>query len=196
VFNLSTWASKQRPLKEWLTDELNQRYDVPLKLAGAWVEADAILPLLDGLDEVAAEYRNACVEKINIYRHERGLVPMAVCSRVEEYERLMDKLKLQGAVVIQPLARQTIDRYLRQVGRPLVAVRAALRDDPTLWELMDSPLLLSIVALAYKDTSVAKLRAAGTHEKRRLQLFDDYIAAMFARHGADPRYSRQQTILC
>jgi hypothetical protein len=62
-------------------------------------------------------------------------------------------------------------------------VRAALRDDPTLWELLDNPLLLSVVALAYKDTSAAKLRASGTPAERRRQLFDDYIAAWSTSRG-------------
>jgi len=39
VFNLSTWASKQQTIKAWLANELNQRYDVPQKLAQQWVEA-------------------------------------------------------------------------------------------------------------------------------------------------------------
>ena len=49
VFPLSTWAERRLPLAEWLIDELSKRYDVPLKLGRAWVEADQILPLLDGL---------------------------------------------------------------------------------------------------------------------------------------------------
>jgi predicted NACHT family NTPase len=65
VFPLSTWAESRRPLVEWLVDELNKRYDVSLKLARAWVEADQILLLLDGLDEVKQEHRADCVETIN-----------------------------------------------------------------------------------------------------------------------------------
>jgi len=184
VFNLSTWATKRQPLGNWLTEELNQRYDVPRKLAQDWVAVNAILPLLDGLDEVAAEHRDACVAAINDYRTEaEGFVPLAVCSRIAEYRTLTRKLRLQGAIVIQPLSKPQVDEYLKGVGRPLAAVRAALRDDPTLWELMDSPLMLSIVALAYEDTSAAKRPASPTPEERRRQLFDDYIAAMFARPG-------------
>ncbi len=194
VFDLSTWASHQKPLRDWLAGELHQRYDVPPKLAKAWVVGDEILPLLDGLDEVALAQRDACVEAINTYRQEHGLAQVAVCSRIEEYAELVGKLKLQGAVLIQPLTQQTIETYLRQVEHPLAAVRAALLDDPTLWELLDSPLMLSIVALAYKDKIPTKLRALETIEGRRRQLFDDYIAAMFARRGNAIRYAQQQTI--
>jgi predicted NACHT family NTPase len=106
VFNLSTWATKRQPLKEWLVEELNTKYDVPRKLAQTWIEADVVLPLLDGLDEVAANYRGACVEAINTYREEHGLVPLTVCSRVPDYEVLRTNLHLQGAIVVQPLTLQ------------------------------------------------------------------------------------------
>ena len=52
VFNLSSWAQKCAPLVEWLVDELNTRYDVPRKVGQAWIEANQVLLLLDGLDEV------------------------------------------------------------------------------------------------------------------------------------------------
>jgi DNA polymerase III delta prime subunit len=198
VLNLSTWATKRQPLKLWLTEELNQRYDVPKKLAQEWVASNPLLLLLDGLDEVATEQRDACVEAIHEYRAAaEGFVPLAVCSRSADYEALKIKLRLQGAVVIQSLTKLQVDTYLKQIGRPLAAVRAALRDDATLWELMDNPLMLSIVALAYKDTSPAKLRASGTLDARRQQLFDDYIAAMFVRPGRSIKaaYTQHRTLL-
>lgn len=70
----SSWAEKQKPLVEWLVDELNAKYTVPKKIAQAWVEGDELL-LLDGLDEVKAERREACVGAINAFRQEHGLVP-------------------------------------------------------------------------------------------------------------------------
>ena len=68
VFHLSSWAVRRRPLADWLVDELAERYYVPRKLAQAWINADQVLPLLDGLDEVAPEHRAACVEAINTFR--------------------------------------------------------------------------------------------------------------------------------
>ena len=49
VFPLSSWAAQRRPLADWLVDELQQRYDVPRKIGQVWVDADQVLPLLDGL---------------------------------------------------------------------------------------------------------------------------------------------------
>src|SRR6266487_184634 len=162
VFNLSSWAEKRRPLKEWLVEELNTKYDVPRKLAEQWIDADVVLPLLDGLDEVAAEHRNDCVVAINTYREEHGLVPLAVCSRVADYEALTTRLRLQGAILVQPLTKHQVDAYLERAGEKLAGVRAALRDDVELREMLDTPLMLSIALLAYAEKSVAELQRVGT----------------------------------
>src|SRR5262249_5912187 len=106
VFNLSSWGIKRQPLKNWLVEEPNPRYDVPKKTAQAWADTDALLLLLDGLDEVAPDHRNACVEAINEYRLERGFVSLAVCSRIADYQALTGKLRLQGVVLVQPLTEQ------------------------------------------------------------------------------------------
>jgi predicted NACHT family NTPase len=88
-------------------DALNEQYDVPRKLAQAWVDAAQIL-LLDGLDEVALEHRAACVEAINVFRQHHGLLPVVVCGRVADYETLETRLRLQGAVVVQPLMPEQV----------------------------------------------------------------------------------------
>src|SRR6266545_2075844 len=103
VFNLSSWVENRNSLVEWLVDELNTKYDVPRKLGTEWVQSDDLLLLLDGLDEAKQEYHGACVEAINAFRQGHGLVSVVVCSRVADYEALTTRLKLQGAVLIEPL---------------------------------------------------------------------------------------------
>ena len=192
VFNLSAWASKRRPLKEWLAEELNTKYDVPRKLAQSWMDTDVVLPLLDGLDEVAAEQREACVIAINAYRQKHGLVPLAVCSRVTDYEALEANLRLQGAVVVQPLTPSQIEAYLEYAGAKLAGVRTALSSDLELGEMLDTPLMLSIVALAYAGKAEAEVQAVGTPEARRCHLFDAYTVVMFQRRGKLERVTPQQ----
>src|SRR6266567_4511598 len=68
VFNLSSWSLKQQPVADWLVEELVFKYRVPRKLAKRWVEAEQVLPLLDGLDEVAPNNRVACIKAVNRYK--------------------------------------------------------------------------------------------------------------------------------
>jgi eukaryotic-like serine/threonine-protein kinase len=194
VFNLSSWATKRQPLKDWLSEELNTRYEVPRKLAQEWMDADAILPLLDGLDEVAEDHRISCVDAINLYRQEHGLVPLAVCSRVADYEALTTKLRLQGAVLVNTLTQQQVDAYLEQAGEKLAGVQAALGSDATLRELSETPLMLSVMTLAYQGMTAEKLPVTGPINERRTHLFEAYVNRMFRRRVANARHPHQQTI--
>jgi hypothetical protein len=193
VFPLSSWAARRRPIADWLVDALNEHYDVPRKTGQAWVEADQVLPLLDGLDEVAPEHRAACVEAINTFRQDHGLLPLVVCCQVVDYEALDTRLRLQGAIVVQPLTRVQVESYLTQVGAPLASVRQTLQEDPTLWELLETPLMLTIVTLAYAGEPFMAFHASWTPEAKRRDLFAAYVDRMFRRRSAIARYTRQQT---
>ena len=139
VFNLSSWARRAAPLHDWMVEELHMRSDVPTALAKEWVAKEQILPLLDGLDEVASDRRKACVEAINAYRVDHGWVPMVVCSRIAEYEALATKLRLPGAIAVQPLARTHIEEYLAAAAPRLDGLRQSLEADAGLWELLETP---------------------------------------------------------
>jgi hypothetical protein len=112
---------------------------------------------------------------------------------VADYEALGTRLRLQGAVVVQPLTRAQIEGYLTQIGEPLAAVRQALQEDPTLWELLETPLMLTIVTLTYAGEPCTAFYASGTPEAKRRDLFAAYVDRMFRRRSAMTRYTRQQT---
>ena len=111
VFNLSSWSIKQRPLAEWLVEELVNVYRMPRKFVQDLVETDRILPLLDGLDEVAAKERTKCIEYINIYRWEHN-APLVVSSRSVDYLEQRARVQLDTALVVQPLTPQQVMSYL------------------------------------------------------------------------------------
>ena len=196
IFNLSSWAEQRRPLIDWMVAELALKYQVPKQLGRAWLEENRLLPLLDGLDEVKAEYRSACIDAINIFGNTFGLAGLVVCSRLQEYIKLPVRLKLNGAISLQALTPMQIDAYLTQAGSRLVGLQAALAEDEELLTLAASPLILSVMALAYQDLTVDELtsKPASTVEERRRHLFDTYIERMFKRHGSGTQaYSPEQT---
>ena len=193
VFPLSTWAEQRLPLSEWLVDELSKRYDVPRKIGQAWVETAQVLPLLDGLDEVKAEYRSACIEMVDSFRQDHGLLPLVVCSREKDYKDIGTQLRLQGAIVVQPLTREQAEFYLQRGGDDLASVRQTLRDDPAFWELLDTPLMLNIVTLAYAGQPVTELQTYGSLDERRRHIFSVYVSQMFKRRSSVTRYNSEQT---
>ena len=181
ILNLSSWTKKQAALGEWIQSELVTLYGVSRPRARQWVQAESIVPLLDGLDEVAADQRSACVEAINTYRRERGLQPMAVCCRLEEYRKLPASLDLAGAVAVKPLQRDEVESYLDKHGSKLERVRQALTDDPQLWDLMNTPLMLTVLFLA----SGVEGREAQSEPDPRRRLYLRFVRKMFA--GPRPR---------
>lgn len=197
VFPLSSWTRQRRSLSLWLIDALSEQYDVPRKIGQAWVDDDQILPLLDGLDEVADEHQDACVDAINEFRHGHGLLPLAVCSRAAEYEALGSVLRLQGAVMLQPLTTEQVKGYFIQVGEPVAGLREVLEKDPALAELTDTPLMLAVMILAYAGNSLEAIQAHNTTlQNRRESLFAAYLNRMFQRRGGIRRYTREQTEVC
>jgi hypothetical protein len=175
VFNLSSWAARRLPLIEWLVDEIRKGYDVPKLTAMQWVIGDEVLPLLDGLDEVADACRVDCVNAVEEFQQEHGLTRFVVCSRTEDYVNISRHLRAE-VVELQPLARQQIYDYLAD---PIfVSVREVLDTDETFWELLQSPLVLNIVALTYRARAVDSLRAADILEQRLTPLFKSYTERM------------------
>lgn len=173
IFPLSSWAERQLPLQAWLVDELNKRYDVSCSLAQTWIATEAVLPLLDGLDEVAPAHRSACVEAINIYRQARGLLPIVVSCRSDNYDELRVKLRLHGAIVVQPLTREQVPGYLRAIG-----LRVTPSSTSLLWDLLDTPLMLNVVALTYAGRTETLPLLKGTPAEQRQHLFTAYVTHM------------------
>lgn len=192
VFNLSEWEAKRQPLTKWIVEELNSKYQVPRKVGKEWVDADQLLPLLDGLDEVSGKVRGECIEAINTYRQEHGLVPLVVCSRSAEYLAQKTRVLLRGAVMVQSLTTEQIDAYLSYAGEQLEAVRVALHDDPLMQELATTPLMLSVLSLAYQGRHVENRTASDSLESRRRQIVATYIERMLQRRGARRHYSPQR----
>lgn len=194
IFNLSSWGEKQLPLEEWLVEELSTRYHAPHQFAQTWVQNDALLPLLDGLDEVAEKQRSACVEAINAYRSQHGFVDIVVCSRTLDYARLTEQLRLNGAIVIQPLSPAQVDQYLSAFGSSMNSLRAWIAQDKSLGQMAESPLMLSIMALTYRDESRQMPSAGADVETLRDALFTAYVQRMFERRGTQLAYTREQTM--
>jgi eukaryotic-like serine/threonine-protein kinase len=195
ILNLSTWTNKQQPLAEWLVAELNSKYRLPKKDGQRWLKERRILPLLDGLDEVKLENRAACVEKINQLVTDYGLQGLVVCSRIKDYTDLNVRLAFYRAIYIQPLLPEQVGEYLNRAGEELGSLRTVLQSDEALRSMAQSPLILSIMSLAYQNTSAAALSspALSTNEARRQHLFDTYIARMFNRKVGARAYRDEET---
>ena len=197
VLSLGSWKGPRQALLAWIVEELQSRYYVPPRIGRAWVEQQRLALLLDGLDEVPEPDRAGCVQAINRFLHDTSVPGVAVCSRVEEYLALPQRLSLGGAVRLEPLSAGQVERYLEAGGAGTIGLRDLLARDEAARELARSPLLLSVMTLAYRGaaTDDTTLAAATTDAERRAHIFDAYVDRMFARRGREaPPYARADTV--
>ncbi len=184
---LSSWATKGGSLQNWLIEQFALLYEVHPNLSRQWIQAKQFLPMLDGLDEMEASARTACITAINTY-HREHLQPLVVCSRTDEYDTAarQEHLAIHAAVVVQPLSQEQVDTHLANMGQPLAALRAALAKNPILQMLATTPLMLQILMLAYHDISVQELSQKDA--QLREQIWTDYVRRMVDRKGNAERY--------
>ncbi len=195
VLHLASWAERRGDLGDWVVEELTAKYQIPRRLGLRWLADDTLLLLLDGFDEVPHRYRGACALAINRFRETNGLTGLVVCSRLEAYERLGQRLHLGGATLLQPLSADQVDRYLAAAGQAAGPLRAAVDDSPELAELATSPLALSVIVVAYGDAPEADAAAPAEPDGQDLgPLFNGYIQRMFARRQADPHFPVEPTV--
>ncbi|WP_255801659.1 NACHT domain-containing NTPase [Acaryochloris sp. 'Moss Beach'] len=192
VLNLSSWASKRKDIDDWLAQELYDTYKVSKSLGKAWINEEQLILLLDGLDEVEPKYRNACVQALNKFFQAHGRTEIVVCSRIRDYEALSNKLSLRSAIYVQPLTSQQIDEYLEQTGESLVALRSIINQNSEIKAFASSPLILSIMSLAYQSCDLENFPQSATSEVFRQRLFDAYIKRMFQRRITNKHYRQEQ----
>jgi hypothetical protein len=197
VFGLWKWSDSQ-PLEDWLIDQLREFYDVNKPaLAREWVKEDQIIPLLDGLDLIDTSAKQlACIEAINEYRRSHGFTPIVVCSRTEEYKAISEKKKLSlyGALGVEYMTREDVSRHLCTLGPAGTRVQDALDADRTLWDLLESPLMLWVLLKTCADDSSPPHLGSGTLEQRRDRLFSVYVKRAFIQRKDKPLFDLDETI--
>nr|WP_296067200.1 NACHT domain-containing protein [uncultured Actinoplanes sp.] len=180
-------------LREWMADRIIADHpDADPAVIDELVEAGAILPILDGLDETAADVREDFIASVHTAFD--GSLPLILTSRVAEFEAAVASAgrALSSAVVIEPepLTPPAAAEYL---GRCLPAdpgptwreiLSRLSRDDgpPGLAEVASTPLGLwliraALISPAADPASLLDDRPAGA---LRAHLFDQLIPATIA----------------
>ena len=199
VLILTPWTAEPTlTLAEWMVKEIERRYYIPAEVSRACMSAGTLVALLDGLDEVAADRRQQCVQAIEAYRQGHGGPPVVVTCRRADYEALPRRMRMEGAVLVEPLDPVQVQRYLDSGGEALAGLRAAVVADPDLMELLVTPQWLSTAALAYHNPAGTQLSSTPGEDEtmpdRRAALYERYIASVFARRAPNPAYTKDQTI--
>ena len=180
LLNLSSWQDDEQSIKDWIIVNLKLIYGVRKDIGQNWLESAIIIPLLDGLDELASDRQEKCVYRINQFLDSEGkLHPIVVCSRTEEYQLYQSRLDLSGSIILQPLNQEQIkDFVLRTEGEELWS---NIKDDSNLMDLSKTALLLNIIVISCEEISFYNWQNLESSQQRLNYLFDAYISRMLKR---------------
>ena len=195
VFNLSSWGQKQQPLEEWLITELKDKYQVPETWSKLWLKQEQLILLLDGLDEVKAQQRNACVRAINKFIVKHLQTEILVCSRVQDYEALAERLLLSSAICIQPISEHQLKEFLKNADNSLSGLRTIIEQDKEIAEFAQTPLILNMMTWTYQGWSAEECyKQFRISQDRHCNLFESYIEKNLEQKNQTEKYSKNEIL--
>ncbi|MER7396509.1 NACHT domain-containing protein [Streptomyces sp. NPDC000151] len=176
IFGLVSWNPKTTSLRDWMRDQLVRDHpglaapdpDAPERdLAHALIDADWLLPVFDGFDEIAKGLQDRALTSLNATK-----LPFLLTSRPKEYARAVaDSDVLTGAAVVEldDLTLSDLADYLPRSSRPgeggglhntvWAPVLDALHAQPrspgadNLAKVFTTPLMVAMARTIYSDTA-------------------------------------------
>ncbi|MER5889164.1 helix-turn-helix domain-containing protein [Streptomyces sp. NPDC001941] len=143
IFSIGSWDPSTTALRDWMVGRLlrdhphlSRRGPGRSTLAAALIDADLVLPVLDGFDEMAEGLRPEALEALNA-----SSLPLVLTSRRDEYAEAVrvarSPLVWAGAVELTDLTLDDLADYLPRTARtvrPDTAATGAPRTPGTAWD--------------------------------------------------------------
>ncbi|MEO1390309.1 MAG: NACHT domain-containing protein [Cyanobacteria bacterium J06634_6] len=185
VVNLSTYGlpPEGRNFTHWLITQLEQLYALTQARGRRFLEAQQLMLMLDGLDEVRPNLRTTCIRQINEFLRTYPDTECVICSRIAEYETSRESLQLEASLKLMPLqATQAID-YLNQLSNTsdLQSLIQAIKHNSDFQKFAETPLMLNIMAVAYQKIAVTELPKFSSIEDHRRYLYDAVLERLLMR---------------
>ncbi|MFI1856205.1 NACHT domain-containing protein [Streptomyces sp. NPDC020480] len=178
---LTNWRGET--MKDWIIEEAQRRYRVSPDATGTLLSQAGIYLILDGLDEVNPERHEECVAQINRFLSVDGYPQcgIAVSCRAADYDRLTERLTVNGAVTVQSIPVRVVHAFLDAAGTRLQGLRAAAAADPELARLLTTPLMMGVAAMAYSGVGEMDVYSSGTLDERRGLIYEAFLEKMISR---------------
>ncbi|MEU5432342.1 NACHT domain-containing protein [Streptomyces sp. NPDC020719] len=204
IFPLATWQPDTTSLYAWLATRLADGYPAlgsvqpsGALLAAELLETGRVLPVLDGLDELAAPVRAEAVRQLNSGLDQGS--PVLLTCRSQVYARVVtdgDVFTAAAVVELQPLAFEEAAAFLRLTARPLRGpageritawdpVLARSRPGDPIRQVLASPLMVAMARAVYGESGndpMELVRRPEFADATALEeyLLDGFVPAAFA----------------
>ncbi|MFE7482177.1 NACHT domain-containing protein [Streptomyces sp. NPDC057552] len=183
-----------RPFEEWFAEQISRLYALSAAETRALVTGHHVMPVIDGVDEMAGTLAAALLDQLSSDRRNMDQRPVILTCRAEPYERLREEHPLANAhhLAVEPLTGAQAVSFL--ADHPRVRPNAE-RWEPVLTELRTAPdgplahslsspwrLTLAVTAYARDPAGLVERAAAGDLYEH---LLSRYIPATVRLHFAE-----------
>ncbi|SDT49846.1 NACHT domain-containing protein [Actinoplanes derwentensis] len=207
LLSLSMWHPEEHSLQEWLVKQITSAYPALLAedqfgpdVVAGLLDANLIIPVLDGLDEVAQDQIRLAVTRLNNYL--TGNRPVVVTCRAMEYQEIIGQvgavLSRAAVVELEPVTHTEAACYLpagqgEQGYRRWEPVTRHLTGHPAgpLAQVFSTPLMVHLARVVYRepDTAPSDLLRFTDPDELEHHLLRSYVPALYA-PGDEPRGRR------
>lgn len=200
LFSLGGWDSTRQRLPDWIVDQLHRDYSGLRRrivsetgdkqtVAAVLVGTSRILPVLDGLDEIAEPMRGKAIDAINRLGSD---VPLVLTSRTDEYWAAVSEAEreLSHTVIaeLQSLDLADVRRYLSDgTGQRWNSVTTCLSTHPDgqLARVLSTPLMVWLARVTYGAPSACADELCGEFESETAlenHLLGNLVPAVYPDH--------------
>ncbi|WP_433789074.1 NACHT domain-containing protein [Actinoplanes sp. CA-252034] len=209
LLSLSMWRPEEQSLDEWLVEQISGAY--PRLGSEEHFGADAvrrllasgrIIPVLDGLDEVARDQIPLAVTRLNNYLSEDR--PVVVTCRAAEYQEIIGQvgavLARAAVVELEPVSHAEAAAYLPagqgEPGRRRwdpVTRHLAENPDSAVAQAFSTPLMVHLARVVYREPGTSPSDLLGFTDREALEdhLLRGYVPALYAEHREEDSVRRR-----
>ena len=177
ILTLSTNQKAHISFEEWIFKEMKAKYGMSRGASRTLFLEQKLLFIFDGLDEVKSDLQGQCVDGINdLIEHDSAPQHLIVCSRVEEYEALVNsnhKLCLNNAILLKALSGGELKNYLSSIGAQSLLEK--LDFDQDIARFACNPLYLNFLTSVHEEISWTLLRSMRSPREKILYVFESYV---------------------
>ncbi len=174
LLDLSTWKNPDQLIIDWIVEQLHIKYGISIAVGQNWIQQLQILPLIDGLDQVSFNKQVQYIQQINqLLNGDVSPLHLVICANVISYQKLSERLDLNGAIFLRPLTIPQIQDYL--INSRSRELWHNIETDKPLLNLAKTPLYLTMMTLAYEEILIMSWKHLNSFEEQRDYLFNAYI---------------------
>ena len=198
ILPVASWNPIEETPQAWVQRRLVELYPAlgathaTSTFAAHWVWHEMLLPVFDGLDEMAEPARAVALDSLNRWLPRSE--PLVLTCRTDDYRRLLagDVLPLADAAVVElaPLGIEEVLAYLRDATPPPSRAKwDGFTTTGPAAEALSTPLMAGLARASYSRTSAdpARLDGFSTRADVEEHLLAGYVPALY---GDDERALR------